>query len=376
MAIRRVIDLPDLGSELSYENKKFMNSKFEISYLSNDQNMIYASRSVGCGALVSAVANAIVANSMLKSDSRLSATDGLWLSGEFIANKQTGTSLYDAELNFDSIQLNANNLTSQSVSQTTIQSGDKAKIVINGSANTVSLTANTVSLTGTVRISEKAYVNTTNLDEDKSIVNSETLQARIQALYNQISTELANGTLRVKQIDQPLDFPLLAVIYLDHIVESDSWKIAGSEVDLTEYKQLAEALSKDQSLSAANAGSWKYEINGNKLTLPTSEWFFQCIKDHHNSLSRESNTTVRAIAEKLPNITGSFGGINTYPTGGSYSGAFSASSYIASVGAGGKGSHTNFGFKASNSNTIYSGSHVQPNAVKMHVYFYVGKKSY
>ena len=68
------------------------------------------------------------------------------------------------------------------------------------------------------------------------------------------------------------------------------------------------------------------------------------------------------------------GGID--PTGGSYSGAFSASSYIASVGAGGKGSHTNFGFKASNSNTIYSGSHVQPNAVKMHVYFYVGKKSY
>ncbi len=116
-----------------------------------------------------------------------------------------------------------------------------------------------------------------------------------------------------------------------------------------------------------NGVAWYYGVDtaNARIFLPRNDWFTQ------NGSTTDVGKFVKA---GLPNITGVLTGLDSGGTTPEASGAFSKTSTITLHGRGTQNSaHSNFEFKASNSNAIYGKSTtVQPKAVKKIFYMCVG----
>ena len=307
MAIRRIIDLPDLGSEPSYEPEKFLKSKFEVSYLSDLSGMTYVSRSVSGGALVDAIVSAMAERQKLGGSmaikGHLSAEGGLALSGDFLANAGSAGNQHVAEMVFDETRLSSDAVYIKSSETVSLDAGG-AEVTLGDNA---------------VRMSPTATVDVVDEANGRSVVNMDTLRQGLSDLSAKLIRDIEAGVVDVA-VKQKLDFPLLGIVYLDHKIESDNWKLAGSTVDLSQYSALREYLDVHPDILDVSAGAWKYSRNGNELVLPSNGWFFQCISDQSEKPS--------FVTEGLPDITGQISGIRANFNGAT--GAFSVNGEVRS----------------------------------------------
>ena len=159
--------------------------------------------------------------------------------------------------------------------------------------------------------------------------------------------------------------------------DHDGWVLCnGQGLDKTIYNKLYAILG-------TNYGS-----EGNKFRVPDYRGFF--LRGYGTAINNKplssyggepNNSLKDPQKEQLPNITGSFPGDDSQ-TGGQKinntyhypSGAFSAGSSVdldhdSSGGKGGKW----INFRASNSNSIYSGTHVIPANYAANIFIYAGK---
>lgn len=365
MAIRTITDLPDISTAAELSSN-LSASKMEISFLADSEQYRYESKSVSCGVLAEAIAADIMKRELLKTDkSQMSVSDklsvgignegnGLILNGNFYANNQSHYN-FESKQYFKDYDINANDLRINSNGILKLQNGN-AKIELNN--DTVNR--------GCISLEQYATVEGTLPDNNKSVVNVDYLETRLAKLSNDIINAINSGAAHL-DIDVNIGFPLLGIIYIDHEITDDSWKMSNSVITLADYPALQRyVIAHKNELKTNKNGSndtWAYTFldNDTKLRLPKTSWFFQGISDQDSTLS------CNFIPASLPQHT------HTYISNQSSQMADGVGSPQITVPTTGTSYYTSG--KASG-NIYKDGSTVQPNATKMFVYFYVGQKKY
>lgn len=363
MSIRRITDLPFLErADIDLDN--FNNSYLEVSYLSGTEDdngqeaRRYVSNGLRCGDFVDIISSQMETGNYFPHS--IYIENDLNLSGNVYVNKGIGTaaSQYEADLNFGKISLKS--VSSGALGHDGSISLTGSKVDIAGGGAKISLVDNTLS------IKNHATVDTTQ-SIDNSVVNVRYLNQKLAELSGQILAA-AHGELTVVY-DYNISLPFLSFVYLDHKLgtndsANDSWKIAGSEVDLSKYQPLKDWIDSNwsnlKSTTSNDNDTWKYSKNGNTLILPTTNWFIQ-----GQTNMTDSGKGGEFVEAGLPSHTHTVTFCNIAPAGNgglSRTATFPSSSYAKST--------------SGASNAIYGKSTtVQPNANKMYIYFYVGPKT-
>ena len=329
----------------------------EISYLSTNEESRYTSNKVRCDTLVSVVASSIIETQLLNSREgdlsvfgTIHVIDDANLSGDVNVNVATGTSKYIGDINFKKLSAVAQTIDLSSVAGVTVY-GKESYIKVDQTG---------------VQASPSIKVSTTVSADDQSVVNMAELRRQMEALSSAIINGIDWENIPVKQT---INFPYLAVIYLDHQIDDPMWLSAGTTFKLSDYPQFSEWFAKNNSRlridpkSPAADDTWYYKLNSSKtqLTLPNTKWFFQCA----NSLVKNDKWFKKA---GLPQHNHDFS-YYSLGQGGGGGGSSGSGQALTRIGTTGAAVATNS--KAAN---IYRDSitTVQPNATLMYVYFYVG----